>query len=72
MNIHTSVHWKRKVLLCSLHMFCIIVFDIGCLVLHIVCDIKFSDVKCQSLIDNNSDWVKMIRSVTCFATLDLL
>ena len=41
-----------KYYFCSLHMFCIIVFDIGCLVLHIVCDIKFSDVKYQSLIDN--------------------
>ena len=41
-----------KYYFCSLHMFCIIVFDIGYLVLHIVCGIKFSDVKCQSLIDN--------------------
>ena len=53
MNIYTSVHWKwESITFCSLHMFCKIVFDIGCLVLHIVCDIKLSNVKCQSLIDN--------------------
>ena len=53
MNIHTALHWEWKVLLLfSAYVLYIIVFDIGCLVLHIVCDIKFSGVKCQSLNDN--------------------